>query len=90
MRLVTMGKEGAAKSAKKSPRPHRITAYYSIRLKCKILSPTPLFPILRRFSRDLAISESAHRESENRPTPVMRKIAGNSDFYAPVCITGPV
>lgn len=90
MRLVTMGKEGAGKSAKNRPRPRRITAYYSICFKCKILSPTPLFPILRRFSRDLAITESAHREREKQTTPVMRKIAGNSDFYAPVCITGPV
>ena len=90
MRLVTIGKEGAAKSAKKSPRPHRITAYYSIRLKCKILSPAPSFPVLRRFSRDFAITKSTRRGSEKQTTPVMRKIAGNSDILASVCRTETV
>lgn len=90
MRLVTKGKEDAAESAKNRPRPHRITAYYSIPLKCKILSPAPSFPVLRRFSRDLTITKSTRRGSEKQTTPVMRFIAGNSDILASVCRTETV
>jgi hypothetical protein len=85
MRLVERG--GAGKdSAKKPPRPCRITALYPIPFKVKILSQittdAPLFKILRQFTHFFTLATTAQSESEIRVTPILRFIAGNRHLSA--------
>lgn len=88
MRLVKVS-GGAGESAKNRPRhPGRITAHYPILSMAKILSHTPLFGVLRHFSRISPITTCARGESVIRTGPGMRYIAGNSDYSALFCITG--